>query len=318
LTDEPYSATLLDSAPKDIKCFLRSALDKPKIKRKLYMQIRNAEGSFFSSAQLAGGATVGEPADLRQRAGHGQVAGEDAATEAAGFHDQSRWDEKAGDLRFQARHHAIVATAAPRPGMSVLDVASGRGEVAVLAAKAGAVVTATDIGSALINAIRRNAQANGVEVDARPGDMRALPFPDGSFDCVLGAAALHHLDPQGAREAVHEAVRVLRPGGRALFLEPIENAPVFDFIKHVVPGPKGRPSILQRSAWKQWLQERDDRAMSDAELLAAHPSGRIVARLGMVVRIKRNPQIESFDAWLLRTAPFLGRYAQTATVEYRR
>jgi SAM-dependent methyltransferase len=135
---------------------------------------------------------------------------------------------------------------------------------------------------------------------------------------VLGAAALHHLDPQGAREAVHEAVRVLKPGGRALFLEPIENAPVFDFVKHVVPGPKGRPSILRRAAWKQWLRERDDRAMSDAELLAAHPSGRIIGRLGMVVRIKRNPQIERFDAWLLRTAPFLGRYAQTATVEYRR
>ena len=230
---------------------------------------------------------------------------------------QARWDHKAGPLRYQPRHYAIVEAAELHPGIRVLDVASGRGEVAILAAKAGAIVCAADVGPQLVQVIERNAREAGVTVSAQPGDMRHLPYPDGSFDRVLGAAALHHLDRQGARASVLEAIRVLVPGGRALFSEPTENAPVFDAAKHVFPSSLGRPSCLRRKAWRRWMETRDDRSMSDEELLAAHPSGRVVARIGMFARVLHHPNVDAFDRWFLKTIPAAGIYAQAAIVEYR-
>ena len=101
-----------------------------------------------------------------------------------------------------------------------------------------------------------------------------------------------------------------------MFLEPIANVPWFEAIKCAFPGPKGRPSLLNQPAWRRWLEERDDRWMSDAELLDAWPNARIVGRLGLLVRIKRTSRIERLDACLLRCRP-LHRFAQMALVEYR-
>ena len=80
--------------------------------------------------------------------------------------------------------------------------------------------------------------------------MRDLAGLPADFDLVLGCAAVHHLDKDGVRRAVAAAVRVLVPGGRALFLEPIENVPWFDFLQNCFPTPNDRPSILV-----QWVIE---------------------------------------------------------------
>lgn len=58
----------------------------------------------------------------------------------------------------------------------------------------------------------------GQQRETRVGDMRALPFPDGSFGAVLSVQALEHVpDPE---RAVAEAARVLEPGGVAVFVTP--------------------------------------------------------------------------------------------------
>jgi SAM-dependent methyltransferase len=229
--------------------------------------------------------------------------------------DQSRWGDRVGALAFQARHFAIIKAAQIEPGMRVLDVATGRGEVAVLAAQAGAVVHATDINPLLVQAAERNALKAGVEISTSVADMRDLSAIKDRYDRVIGCASLHHLDEAGARKAVIAAVRVLAPGGRALFIEPIANVAWFEAIKCAFPGPKGRPSILNRPAWRRWLEECDDRWMSDAELVGAWPNARIVGRLGLLARIKRTAQIERLDDWLLRWS-LLHRLAQAAIVQY--
>jgi len=49
------------------------------------------------------------------------------------------------------------------------------------------------------------------------GDMRKLPFPDGTFDVVVSRAAIHNLYDRADREqAIREIARVLKPGGEAL------------------------------------------------------------------------------------------------------
>lgn len=229
--------------------------------------------------------------------------------------DQSRWSHKAGALKFQARHFAIVAVARIQAGMRVLDVATGRGEVAILSAKQGAIVRATDISASLLQTTERNALAAGVRVATSVADMRDLALHD-RYDLVLGCAALHHLDEDGVRKAVQSAVRVLAPGGRALFLEPLANVLWFEAIKCAFPSRNGRPSVLNRRAWKHWLENRDDRWMSDNELLSAWTNASIVGRLGLLARIVRTPFIERLDAWLLNWSP-LHPFAQEAIVEYR-
>lgn len=231
--------------------------------------------------------------------------------------DQSRWASKGRGFAIQARHRALLAAARVVPGMRVLDLATGRGEMAVLAARVGAAVHATDLTEALVQTAVRNATRANVVITSGVADMRDLAgIPSGSFDIVLGCAGLHHLDKAGARQAVAEAIRVLVPGGRALFLEPVENVRWFDFIKHCFPSRLGRPSVLNRRAWRSWEAARDDRWMSDAELLQLWPTGRIVGRLGLLQRITAAPIIERVDAYLLKWK-VLRAYSQAAIVEYR-
>src|SRR4029453_10567075 len=63
----------------------------------------------------------------------------------------------------------------------------------------------------------QNASVEGVRdrIDVQTGDMRELPFPDGSFDVVVSSLAIHNIRSTEARaRAISEAWRVLKPGGR--------------------------------------------------------------------------------------------------------
>jgi release factor glutamine methyltransferase len=83
---------------------------------------------------------------------------------------------KAGSLFF-CRHLAV------RSGERVLEIGAGLGLAAVLAARAGALVVATDIVPAAVEIIRANAALNGVTIDARLGDAYA-PVAGERFDLI--------------------------------------------------------------------------------------------------------------------------------------
>ena len=112
----------------------------------------------------------------------------------------------------------------------LLDLGCGRGAVLIAAARrlpAGRAVgvdlwTADQSGNSPEAALA-NAVAAGVadRVEVHTADMTALPFPDGSFDVVTSALAIHNIRvPEGRYRAVDEAMRVLRPGGQLLIADP--------------------------------------------------------------------------------------------------
>jgi SAM-dependent methyltransferase len=97
------------------------------------------------------------------------------------------------------------------PGLYVLDVATGPGYVAAAAAKRGAKVVGVDFSEAMLTAARRHHPA----IDFQAGDAEALPFPDSTFDAAVMSFGLLHLARPD--QALAEAHRVLRPGGRIGF-----------------------------------------------------------------------------------------------------
>jgi ubiquinone/menaquinone biosynthesis C-methylase UbiE len=122
----------------------------------------------------------------------------------------------AGDYADIATHiesaaEELVAACDVGPGQEVLDVATGSGNVAILAAQSGARVTGLDITPELFESARRRMAEAGVEVELIEGDAEALPFADASFDRVLSTFGVMFAPRH--EQAAAELIRVCRPGG---------------------------------------------------------------------------------------------------------
>ena len=87
-------------------------------------------------------------------------------------------------------HTALVEQLEPAAGEEWLDLACGVGDVAFLAARAGATVTASDLSPALIETARRRAAEYGLEVALDVADAQRLLERDASFDVVSSSVGV--------------------------------------------------------------------------------------------------------------------------------
>ncbi len=126
------------------------------------------------------------------------------ATWSAGDFGQIAKSTARGAAEFIERLHL-------QPGMKVLDVACGSGNLALPAARTGASVTGVDIAPNLVKQARENAEREGLQIQFDEGDAEALPYDDASFDAVVTMfGAMFAPRPE---LVAAELKRVCKPGG---------------------------------------------------------------------------------------------------------
>lgn len=144
----------------------------------------------------------------------------------------------------------LVDAAAPGAGERVLDLGAGTGNVALLAAEAGAHVTAVDPSPRLLSVAAGAAHDRGLSIACEVGDASCLPADDGSVDCVLSNFAL--IFAADADAAVREVVRVLDARGRAAFTAWLPGGAVGALaaaMQDLVRSATGPPPAASRFSW---------------------------------------------------------------------
>ncbi|MGZ3429898.1 MAG: class I SAM-dependent methyltransferase, partial [Polyangia bacterium] len=190
-------------------------------------------------------------------------------------------------------------------GKRVLEYGCGHYGYAYRLARCGASVTAIDISDVAIDRGRVTAERYGLadRIHFQRMNAEAMDFPDDSFDFVVGAGILHHLD---LRRALGEIARVLRPEGNALFMEPLGHNPLINAYRRRTPDlrtPDEHPLLMRDlELCRQYFGNVDARCFHIAALLAAAIHGTRAFAPAMRV-------LQAVDRALLGAIPPLRRYA---------
>jgi SAM-dependent methyltransferase len=135
--------------------------------------------------------------------------------DVSGFKQGQKAMWTAGDYPEVARRietvgRFVAERAGAGPGIDLLDVATGAGNVSIPAAQAGAKVTGLDLTPKLLDVQRARAAEAGLEIELVEGDAEELPFAEDSFDRVTSCFGVMFAPRQ--KLAAEELARVARPG----------------------------------------------------------------------------------------------------------
>jgi SAM-dependent methyltransferase len=153
-----------------------------------------------------------------------------------------------------------------QPGMRVLDVACGTGNLAIPAARAGANVTGVDIATNLLEQARSRAESESLKVQFDEGDAENLPYAESAFDAVVTMyGAMFAPRPE---LVAAELTRVCRPGGRIAMANWTPEGFIGQMFKVTgkhVPPPLNMPSPVK---WgdEATVRERLGQGIADLQL----------------------------------------------------
>lgn len=226
-------------------------------------------------------------------------------------------DVYASSLFREAEDYQLDALS-PIDGTTVLDFGCGTGESSGRLRQRGAIVVGFDISRTRLSEANAHSQAsgNGPSASFLLCAAETLPFADASFDAVYGKQILHHLDLE---IAIDEVVRVLRPGGRAVFLEPLIHNPLLE-------GYRRRTRHL-RSPTEKALSMRDLQRMGTRFRRWEHREFILFSVLPVLmeamtskkrVLTRLQERLQVFDRKLIGVIPFLGRYCWETVVVLER
>lgn len=202
-------------------------------------------------------------------------------------------------------------------GLNVLDYGCGSGWLSTYLAQRGANVEGFDISAKLVELAMKRAQVNGVGERVRLERMIAedLKFPDGHFDRVVGISILHHI---ALEEGSRELHRVLKPGGKAFFIEPLGESTLQNALRsyvfryhhgHIRTVDAEHPLTYKdiqafgarfaRTSWKE---------SQLTEMVARVTGDTITKWLGM----------RAVDSMLLKTFPALKKQCRLVVIEFEK
>jgi len=200
------------------------------------------------------------------------------------------------------------------PEGTALDFGCGAdASVAMRLADTGRHVTGFDLSPVAIDKARARARTRGLgeRMDLHVMNAEALEFADRSFDVVYGTGVLHHLD---LRAGFGEIARVLKPHGRALFVEPMGHNPVVDLYRRLTPSQRTEDEHPLRmddlTLARQYFERVDADFFALLSLLALpFPRARRSRRLV--------EWLDGLDRRLLGRASGLGRFAWFVLLDLR-
>lgn len=121
-------------------------------------------------------------------------------------------------------------------GADILEYGCAYGDNAMRLAARARTATGIDISDVAVERGRTWARQKGLtNVRLEAMNAEAMTFPDDSFDLVFGSGIIHHLDVD---RAYAEIARVLRPGGRAVFVEPLGHNPAIALYRRLTPAAR--------------------------------------------------------------------------------
>lgn len=199
-------------------------------------------------------------------------------------------------------------------GQTVLDYGCGAGENSVLIASHGGSVIGVDISPDLLDMAERRLDLHGnTAYEFKVGSAHDLPLKDCSVDVVYGMAILHHLDLALASD---EVFRVLKSGGRAIFLEPVRNSKLVKFIRNLIPYTSPDVSPYERPLTDAELQTFAAKFVSCESRAFNLPFVNLIETLGLSDGLLG--AAIKLDGKILRMLPFLKHFATVRVVEMRK
>lgn len=154
------------------------------------------------------------------------------------FHDATYEMQTRSSISFMYPEHTSIqqqyhnAISQNCEGKIVLEYGCGLGSQTYFLATKNAKVHGIDISDIAIKAAQDEAKKRNVPIDFRVMNAERLEFPAETFDIVCGSSILHHLD---LAKAVREIRRVLKTGGKAVFIEPLGHNPIINLFRLMTP-----------------------------------------------------------------------------------
>lgn len=199
--------------------------------------------------------------------------------------------------------------------LKILDFGCGNGWLSILLAKRGAEVWGIDISEELIKQANQFAVKEGLSEKIFFQEMAAetLGFEDNFFNLIIGSAILHHTELSLAINNLH---RVLKPGGRAIFVEPMNQNIFLKIWRKLTP----------------WRRSPVEKALTYKELKLIQnifPNAKFyffsftsIFTQGILLFSPKNKLflfvndlLERFDSIFFKTFPFFGKYSAIVVIE---
>ena len=186
------------------------------------------------------------------------------------------------------------------------------GEESIYFAKLGAQVTAIDVSQVGVDLVLARARHNGLSdrLEAYQMDAVHTTFPSESFDLIHGLGIIHHI---GLEQGLREVKRLLKPGGRGVFLEHMMNSRLLEKIKDRLFGADEDHTEYEKPL--RW----DDCQAYASQFSQYHLTPYyLMGRLRRHVRIFDNDRTRRMDWAMLTAVPSLRHFAGSVVISLQK